>query len=268
MLEIWLDYLDACSKNPAASECDDSATIIPSQVISQSVMTNQDQPMDLDTYDEPTPLNRDTSKTMDNKDESTHEDHTRTSPMLSTPTSQYSGASSASDSTEDTNDQTDKKFMYKKIQILRDERDNATTRAEEAEAALKQMTEVQMERDQEIISYQNKISLLEEQLDAAEAKLKEAKLAAEEDDQHRSAHDGLARKVTMLEEELETRELELKEAREQLRAVDLKAENAERKVKSLEEKINKMEEDYEKLNEKYLDTKSEFDATIKAMDEM
>ncbi|KAJ1987821.1 tropomyosin-2 [Dimargaris cristalligena] len=158
--------------------------------------------------------------------------------------------------------------LSKKIQSLREECEAATLRADTAEASVKVLTESQMDRDQEIVSFQNKVALLEEQLDTAELKLREAKVAADEDELTRSAHDELVRKVQVLEETLETRELELKETREQLRTVDVKAEHLERTVQKMESERDESDARYEELNQKYLATKAEFEATIKALDDM
>ncbi|KAJ1920989.1 tropomyosin-2 [Tieghemiomyces parasiticus] len=158
--------------------------------------------------------------------------------------------------------------LSKKIQSLREECEAATDRAEAAEGQVKQLTDAQMEREQEIISYQNKIANLEEQLDTAEQKLREAKAAADEDEQSRSAHDELFRRAQHLEEELENREKELKEVRETLRTVDVKAEHLERTIQKMTAERDEHDLKYEELNTKYLETKAEFESTMAALDNM
>ncbi|KAJ1649109.1 tropomyosin-2 [Dispira simplex] len=125
-----------------------------------------------------------------------------------------------------------------------------------------------MERDQEIISFQNRVTLLEEQLETAEQRLEEAKVAAMEDEHNRSSHDELVRKVQQLEEDLEKREQELKDTRDQLRTVDVKAEHLERTITKMEAERDEMDHRYEELNQKYLANKAEFEATLKALDDM
>ncbi|KAK9718197.1 tropomyosin-2, variant 2 [Basidiobolus ranarum] len=124
--------------------------------------------------------------------------------------------------------------LKERINTLRAEADAASARAEQAEAQLKKLIETQLDREQETLSFQKKIQLLEEQLEKAEQKLVESKASNEETQDHRSLNDNLGKKLSMVEEKLEETENKLKETIERLREIDLKAEQSERKVQQLE----------------------------------
>ncbi|KAK9762412.1 tropomyosin-2 [Basidiobolus ranarum] len=155
-----------------------------------------------------------------------------------------------------------------KLNALRTEVDAANARADEAESVLKRLNDSQNDRDQEIMGLQNKIQLLEEQLETAEARIHDAKLLKEEDEQNRNHSDTLTKKINMLEIQLETAENNLRETTEKLRQVDLKAEQAERRVQQLETEKVEMESKFEALQEQYRNVKAELDETLKSLEEM
>lgn len=68
-----------------------------------------------------------------------------------------------------------------------------------------------LERDHEITSLQQKLSVLDAELEKAEGKLGDAKMEKEEGDVSKSNNEGLSRKVQLLEEELDSAEKNLKE---------------------------------------------------------
>lgn len=68
-----------------------------------------------------------------------------------------------------------------------------------------------MNKDQELISLQHKVSNLEADLDAAEKKITDAKTAREEDETNRSTNENLNRKIALLESELDNAEKNLRE---------------------------------------------------------
>lgn len=71
-----------------------------------------------------------------------------------------------------------------------------------------------LEKDQEITSLSHKLSILDADLEKAEAKLTESKLAQEEGEHSKNTNEGLVRKVQLLEEELDAAEKNVKETME------------------------------------------------------
>lgn len=102
-------------------------------------------------------------------------------------------------------------LFYQKLASLRAEADNAVERAETAEAKNKQYEQELLRKDQEIISLQTKLSVLDAELEKTEAKLADAKHAQEESEQNRTANENLTRKIQLLEEELDSAEKNVKE---------------------------------------------------------
>ena len=98
-----------------------------------------------------------------------------------------------------------------KLAALRQEADNAVERAEHAEGQNKKYEQELLQKDQEITSLNHRIGVLDEELEKAEAKLKETKVAAMEGEHSKSTSDSLLRKVQLLEEELDAAEKNVKE---------------------------------------------------------
>lgn len=98
-----------------------------------------------------------------------------------------------------------------KLTALRVEADNAVSRAEEAEAKNKKYEQSLLEKDQEITSLQHKLSILDADLEKAEAKIADSKAATEEGEHSKTANEGLTRKIQLLEEELDAAEKNVKE---------------------------------------------------------
>jgi len=149
---------------------------------------------------------------------------------------------------------------------LRIEADNAVARAEVAEQKNKKLEQSLLEKDQDITSLQHKLGILEADLDKAEGKLSEAKLAHDENETSKSANEGLTRKIQLLEEELDNAEKNLKDTVERLRQVDLKAEHFERQVQRLEQERDSWEKKYEEAIEKYRASKAELDELVAGME--
>lgn len=112
-----------------------------------------------------------------------------------------------------------------------------------------------MTKDQELASLNHKVSVLEADLDKAESKLADAKVAKDEEETNRSANENLNRKIALLESELDTAEKNLRDTTDKcvavlghidfqpderglvwyrLRQVDVKAEHFERQVQRIE----------------------------------
>ena len=97
------------------------------------------------------------------------------------------------------------------MNLLRAEADNAVTRAEEAEAKNKKYEQALLEKDQEISSLRHRLSLLDDELEKAEAKIQEVKKDAADSESNKTTSTGLLRKVQLLEDELDAAEKNLKD---------------------------------------------------------
>ncbi|KAG0295026.1 hypothetical protein BGZ96_012689 [Linnemannia gamsii] len=117
-----------------------------------------------------------------------------------------------------------------KIASIRAEADIALARAEDAERDLAASKAELSSKEQDAISLNNRITLLETQLEKAENSGGEASV--------------------------------------KLREHELKVEDLERKVKSLEKENESLETKLEEMTEKHNIAKAELDETLKAMDEM
>lgn len=105
-------------------------------------------------------------------------------------------------------------FHWQKLASLRTEADAAVDRAELAEAKNKKYEQLLLEKDQEITSLAHKLSILDADLEKAEAKINESKAAQEEGEHSKSSNEALTRKVQLLEEELDAAEKNVKETME------------------------------------------------------
>ncbi|KAG0297982.1 hypothetical protein BGZ96_003629 [Linnemannia gamsii] len=118
----------------------------------------------------------------------------------------------------------------KKLETLRGEADAALSRAETAERELAAAKADNNAKDQEAISHNNRISLLETQLEKAETGGSDSKT--------------------------------------KLRELELKVEDLDRKIKTLEKENESLENKLESMTEKHNIAKAELEETLKAMDEM
>ncbi|KAJ2800094.1 tropomyosin-2, partial [Coemansia helicoidea] len=132
--------------------------------------------------------------------------------------------------------------------------------------ALKQLGDQQTERDQEIISYQNRIRRLEEVAQETEGQLDAAKQVQRDNEATLNESDVLAKKVSVMEEKLDETENQLREALEKIRAYDLENENLQRIITQHGKDKEIMEQKYDELSEKYTTTKHELDETIKMLE--
>jgi len=104
-----------------------------------------------------------------------------------------------------------KKFIFKRLATLRQEADNAITRAEEAEKKIKVYEQELLQKEQEIVSLNNRLGFLETENEKTEEKLKEYKASSLDSEHSKTTADTLIRKVQLLEEELDAAEKNLKE---------------------------------------------------------
>jgi len=149
--------------------------------------------------------------------------------------------------------------IKEKLASLRSEADNAIARAEEAEAKIKKLEQVLLEKDQEITSYTHRLSVIDADLEKAEAKLAEYKASNAEGESTRQTNDNLTRKVQLLEDELDAAEKNVKETVEKLRQVDVKAEHFEKQVQRIEHERDQWEQKYETEVAAHKKTKDELD---------
>ena len=84
-------------------------------------------------------------------------------------------------------------------------------RAEVAEAKNKKFEQQLLEKDQEILSLQHKLTIAETELEKTEGKLSDAKVAQDENETSKTTNEGLTRKIQLLEEELDNAEKNLKD---------------------------------------------------------
>ena len=151
------------------------------------------------------------------------------------------------------------------MNLMRAEADKAILRAEEAEARIKTLEEDSLAKDHSISSLTHKLELAHNELEKIEAELKKLKQESLDDEQSKTAKDGLARKVELLEEELDAAEKNHKETVEKcaasyftylvyadhdafwyrLRQVDVKAEHFERQLLRAEQERESWEKKYE-----------------------
>lgn len=150
------------------------------------------------------------------------------------------------------------------MQQLRTEADVATERAETAEAKIKKLEQLLLEKEQEVTSLSHKLEVTNTELDAAEAKLADAKTAKEDSEQSKSTNEALLRKIQLLEEELDAAEKNAKETTEKyvvlypdtywsllrnracrLRQVDISADHFKLQAQNLERERDRWEQKYE-----------------------
>ncbi|CAP95349.1 hypothetical protein N7519_005614 [Penicillium mononematosum] len=142
---------------------------------------------------------------------------------------------------------------------LRAEADEAHELVDELKAKVKTLEQENLSKEQEITSLNHRNQLLEEEVEKAEAALKEAKDAASQSLQHDTQNEALQRRVQLLEEEAEENDKTLRETNEKLRQTDIKAGHYERKVQALEDQHAKLEQRYEDAIKEHSAVKKELD---------
>jgi tropomyosin len=147
---------------------------------------------------------------------------------------------------------------------IRAEADKATLRAEAAEEKFKELEQLSLGKDHDLLSLNHKLELATQELNNAEAELEKYKKASLEGEQSKTTSEGLVRKVQLLEEELDAAEKNVKETVEKcavylaylvyadhhsfwyrLRQVDVKAEHFERQLQRAEQERDAWEKKFE-----------------------
>ncbi|CAG7948118.1 unnamed protein product [Penicillium nalgiovense] len=149
--------------------------------------------------------------------------------------------------------------IKERMVTLRAEADEAHELVDELKAKVKTLEQENLSKEQEITSLNHRNQLLEEEVEKAEAALKEAKDAASQSLQHDTQNEALQRRVQLLEEEAEENDKTLRETNEKLRQTDIKAGHYERKVQALEDQHAKLEQRYEDAIKEHSAVKKELD---------
>ncbi|KAJ2374542.1 tropomyosin-2 [Coemansia sp. RSA 2611] len=152
-----------------------------------------------------------------------------------------------------------------KINSLRAEAEAANGRADTAEDALKKFSILQTEREQELVSLQNRIALLEAEADRRDAQLSEAKQIQKDSEATLNQSDVLVRKVDTLEDKLDSAETQLRDALEKL---DLENEKLQRTLVQYEKDKERMELKYETLLKDFGDAKDELERTLNSLSDL
>ncbi|KAJ1828436.1 tropomyosin-2 [Coemansia sp. RSA 2599] len=158
--------------------------------------------------------------------------------------------------------------LREKINSYRAEAEAANDRAEAAELALKQLLAQQTEREQDLISLQNRVQLLQEEADKREAQLEEAKQIQKDNAATLNQSDVVLKKAGTLEEKIEKLEIQLREATTNAHNLDLENEGLQRKLVQMEKNAQDAETRYEELMEKYQAIKNELEETMRTLDEI
>ncbi|KAJ1327260.1 hypothetical protein BSLG_010602 [Batrachochytrium salamandrivorans] len=125
--------------------------------------------------------------------------------------------------------------IKEKLEKLRIDADSNLARAEKAEAEVKELKNSLLS-ETEVQNLQNKISLLQMDLDRAEKRADDVwnKVKKAESDMGDSVKEALERKIQMLEKQLDAKEHDRKESTDKARALELHSETHERKAKQLD----------------------------------
>ncbi|KAJ2743798.1 tropomyosin-2 [Coemansia sp. BCRC 34301] len=158
--------------------------------------------------------------------------------------------------------------LREKIQALRAETEVANERADAAEDALKKLTDQQTEREQEFISLQNRIALLEAEADRRDNQLSEAKQIQKDSEASLNQSDVLAKKVDTLEDKLESTEIQLRDALENARKFDLENEKLQRVITQNEKEKERQELKYENLFKDFTEAKDELERMLASLGDL
>ncbi|KAI9478281.1 MAG: X-domain of DnaJ-containing-domain-containing protein [Benjaminiella poitrasii] len=149
-----------------------------------------------------------------------------------------------------------------KIASIRALADTANNRADEYESKYKELEQVLLKQEHEIISLTNRNKYLEEDLEQAQEKIKQLKTIEEDDDDLKKENDAAQRKISLLEQELENSERIIRETTKNFREADVKAEHFERKVQQLETLNLDQEKKNEELKAKILELQTQLDDLV------
>ncbi|KAJ3179344.1 hypothetical protein HDU87_002953 [Geranomyces variabilis] len=158
--------------------------------------------------------------------------------------------------------------IKEKLEKLRIESETHHGRAEKAEAEVKELKAELAKRETDVQSLNNKVTLLQENLDRTEKRVEEVKLKKFQGDEEESQVETLQRKVQMLEQQLEDKDRQWKEATDKSRGLELSSEQAERRAKQLDGEKSDLERRLEDMTQKYNVVKQELDSTLKGLEDL
>ena len=97
---------------------------------------------------------------------------------------------------------------------LRLEADAASSKIEELESKVKTLEQENLAKEQEITSLNHRNQLLDTEVEKLEAGIKDAKLMADESQQHGTQNEALTRRLQLLEDEAEEADKNIRETNE------------------------------------------------------
>ncbi|KAJ3245382.1 phosphatidyl inositol kinase [Chytriomyces hyalinus] len=161
-----------------------------------------------------------------------------------------------------------RRFRRRKLEKLRVESESNHSRAERAEAEVKELKAEVAKKETDIQNLNNKIKLLQMDLERTEKRVEEVKVKKAEGDKEDSQIEVLTRKVQMLEHQLEEKEKSWREATDKARSLEVHSEHHERKAKQIDTEKVDLEKKYEELTAKYNAVKAELEATLKSLEDL
>ncbi|KAI8919521.1 tropomyosin [Entophlyctis helioformis] len=156
--------------------------------------------------------------------------------------------------------------IKEKLEKLRIESDANLARAEKADSEVKTLKDELAKRETDVHNLQNKVALLQMDLDRAEKRADDNKVKKAESDKDDSVKEALERKIQMLEKHMDDKETERRDAVDRARALELSAETHERKAKQLDAEKLDIEHRLEEMTKKYETVKAELDQTLKDLE--
>lgn len=157
-------------------------------------------------------------------------------------------------------------LTFQKLNNLKLEADKWQEQADELQAKVKALEQLNIEKDHEILSLKNSKDFMETEMTNMEKDLADLKKTASESHSLQTVNETNTRKLTVLEEELDEADKNLKETTAKLRETDIRAEQLERKVASLEAEKEEYEKKFEALTEQYNAAKAELDEISQQLD--
>jgi DNA repair exonuclease SbcCD ATPase subunit len=160
--------------------------------------------------------------------------------------------------------------IKKKLQMLKEERDTAVEKAEEAER-LRKETEAQLEAaEQDITRLNNKVSLLEGDLEQAEDRAADCdtKLKAEEAEKEELLRTNRTLSTQITEMEGEQGEEVIIKLRADLKQAEGGIDELTQANQSMRHQIDQLEGDLEKAEENYEKAKQELEATLSELGDL
>ncbi|KAJ3060543.1 hypothetical protein HDU98_003502 [Podochytrium sp. JEL0797] len=158
--------------------------------------------------------------------------------------------------------------IKEKLEKLRIESEGNHSRAERAEQEVKDLKAEVARKETDVQNLNNKIKLLQMDLERTEKRVEEVKLKKADGDKEDSQIEVLTRKVQMLEHSLEEREKSWREATDKARSLEVHSEHHERKAKQIDSEKVDLEKKYEELQGKYNAVKAELESTLKSLEDM